>query len=455
MKAVPAAAAAHPPQGPATAARSYRPVWFALYAALVGLPLVLAWLTDPLEPPRPVLVDVGVGVGFVGLTLLLIQFALVSRLRPVSRPFGTDVLMQWHRGMGIASLVFVVAHPVLAGASWQAWNPLSGPAAMQAGALALWATVVIVITSTARKRVRLSYESWQVIHLVAACVITVAALWHVFAIGLYSGAPAVRWLLVAYAAVFAVLVGRYRLVRPVELARRPWRIAANDDIGGSVRLVAVRPDGHAGFSFEPGQFAWLMTGSTPMFSAQHPLSIASSAVPDDGRTLEFAIKALGDWSAGTVPALEPGRRVWVDGPYGGFTPDPTSPAPLVLIAGGIGIAPARSILRTMKDRRDRRPVRLFYAASDWSRVVFRAELDTLADALALDVCYVFERPGPEWTGERGFITADVLTRHIGAGIAGCEYFVCGPIPMIDSLERILTGLRVPGARIHTERFQMV
>jgi predicted ferric reductase len=421
----------------------------------VGLPLVLAWLIDPLPSPRPVIIDVGVGLGFIGLALLLIQFALVSRLRPVSRPFGGDVLMLWHRGMGIAGLLFVLAHPLLVGASWRAWNPLAGPAAMQTGALALWATVVIVITSVARARLHLSYEAWQVIHLAAACLITAAALWHVFALGTYSRAAPLRVLLAAYAVLFATLVVRYRVIRPLGLGRHPWHVVANEDIGGSVRLVRVRPDGHHGFRFEAGQFAWLMTGASPMLSAQHPLSIASSAVPNDAPALEFAIKALGDWSARAVPALAPGRRVWVDGPYGGFTPDPASRRPIVIVAGGIGIAPARSILLTMRDRDDRRPVHLFYAASGWTRVVFRREIEQLADILELTVCYVFEKPDPEWTGERGFITADTLTRHLPADVTACEYFVCGPIPMIDALERILTALRVPGSRIHTERFQMV
>lgn len=456
MKAEPAAVARSPSPEPATAVRRYRRTWFSTYVAFVCLPVLLAWLTDPIELPRPVVTDVAVALGLVALALLLIQFALVSRLRPVSRPFGADVLMQWHRGMGLVALVFLLAHPLLlTGTDWRMWNPFAGPAAVQSGAAALWVTVVIVASSVARKRLHLSYEAWQVMHLVAACVITVTALWHVLAIGVYSQVPLVRGTLIAYAALLAALLLRYRVIRPVELLARPWRIVSNDDIGGSVRLLRVRPDGHPGFRFEGGQFAWLMTGSTPLISAQHPLSIACSSVPGDAPGLEFAIKALGDWSAGTVPALRPGRRIWVDGPYGGFTPDPASSRPLVLIAGGIGIVPARSILLTMRDRGDTRQVHLFYAASDWSRVVFRNEIADLERTLDVHVSYVFENPDREWTGERGFITADMLRRRLPPALAECEFFVCGPVPMIDALERTLTTLGVPTNRIHTERFQMV
>lgn len=456
MRQKPAVVAAPPSAGPATAARARRHLWFAGYVALVALPLPLAWLTDPLPQPRPVRADVGVALGFLALSLLLIQFALVSRLRPVSRPFGADVLMQWHRGAAILALAFVVAHPVLVpGLPWSAWNPFSGPRATQTGAVALWATVVITVTSSRRKALGLSYEAWQVIHLGSACVIVVAALWHVMAVGVYTSAPALGWLLTMYAALFAALVVRYRLIRPLELARQPWRIAVNEDVGGNTRRVAVRPDGHAGFAFEPGQFAWLLTGRSPLLSAQHPLSIASSAVRGADGTIEFAIKALGDWSAMRVPELEPGRVVWVDGPYGSFTPDPASAEPLVLIAGGIGIAPIRSMLHTLSAREDRRRIYLFYAASDWSRVVFVDEIDRLTRTLDLHVTFVFEQPGTGWTGERGFVTTELLARHLPAGMAEFEYFVCGPLPMIDALESALTALRVPTRHIHTERFQMV
>ena len=456
MAVRPAAVAASPSPGPATAARARRRAWLAGYIALVLLPLVAAWLTDPLPTPRAARADIGVAFGFLALALLLVQFAPVSRLRPVSRPFGTDVLMQWHRGMGLAALGFVALHALLLpGVPWRAWILTVGSTGTRAGALAFWLAVAIVVTSVARQALRLSYEAWQVIHLTSACAITAAALWHVFAIGVYASAPVLGWLLVGYAGLFAVLLVRYRVHRPIGLARRPWRVVANEDVGGSVRRLCVRPDGHDGVRFEPGQFAWLLTGRSPFVSAQHPLSIASSAEPQQGGEVEFAVKALGDWSAMTVPALEPGRRVWVDGPYGGFTPSLTWHQPLVLIAGGIGIAPMRSILQTMRDRGAARQVCLFYAAANMTRVVFADELDALSRQIPLRVTYVFENPELSWRGERGFITVETLERGLPAGLSEFDYFVCGPLPMIDAMERVLTRLRVPPDRIHTERFQMV
>jgi mono/diheme cytochrome c family protein len=127
----------------------------------------------------------------------------------------------------------------------------------------------------------------------------------------------------------------------------------------------------------------------------------------------------------------------------------------VLIAGGIGISPMRSILLTLRDREDARPVVLFYAAHDWSRVSFRDEIDALTRTLNLTVVYVFEQPGDDWTGERGFVTADVVRRHLPRQYRRFVCFVCGPVPRMDALEKTLVEIGVPNRAVETERFDMV
>jgi predicted ferric reductase len=433
-------------------------VWFGLYVALTLLPLVVAWWERPWEAPRPFLVEASVATGLLALPLMVFQFALVSRLGPASRPFGSDALMQVHAQVGLVALAAVVLHSLLLlghGVPLSAWNPFGGPWLLQTGAIALWATLLIVVTSVFRRRLRLGYEAWQVLHLVLAVVLTAAMILHILAARGYAAEPGMRALLVAYGGLAFVALLRYRLVRPLLIWRRPWTLVENRDVGGSTRLLRVRPAGHAGFAFEPGQFAWLITGGSPLWSAQHPISMASSAErPPDG-TIEFAIKALGDWSGTVVPALAPGARLWVDGAFGAFTPEGHPAQGYVLIAGGIGISPMRSILQTLRDREDVRPIVLFYAAHDWKRVSFRDELEALRQSLHLTIVYVFEEPGDDWTGERGYVTADVLRRRLPRQYRRFMYFMCGPVPMMDALEEALVEIGVPAGAIQSERFDMV
>jgi ferredoxin-NADP reductase len=147
----------------------------------------------------------------------------------------------------------------------------------------------------------------------------------------------------------------------------------------------------------------------------------------------------------------------VDGPFGTFTLDreAASAEALVLIAGGIGIAPIRSLLLTLADRGDRRAIYLFYAVRDPGRVICGADLDALRERLNLDLVYVFERPGADWPGERGRLDEDTLRRHLPAGLRRFHYFVCGPAPMMAATEKALLKMGVPAAAINTERFDMV
>jgi predicted ferric reductase len=433
-------------------------VWFGLYVALTLLPLAVAWWERPWDAPRPFLVEASVATGFIALPLMIFQFALVSRLGPASRPFGSDALMQVHAQVSWVALGAVLLHPLLLlghGVPLTTWNPFSGPWLLQTGAIALWGTVLIVVTSVFRRRLRLGYEAWQVLHLALAVVLTAAMVLHVLAARGYGSEPGMRTLLVAYAGLALLLLLRYRVIRPLMLWQRPWEVVDNLDVGGSTRLLRVKPVGHPGFDFEAGQFSWLITGSAPLWSPHHPISMASSAERRPDAPIEFAIKALGDWSGTVVPHLKAGARLWVDGAFGAFTPEGHAAQGYVLIAGGIGISPMRSILLTLADRDDVRPVVLFYAAHDWSRVSFRDELEGLSQTLNLKVVFVFEKPGDDWDGERGFITAETLKRHLPRQHRRFAYFVCGPVPMMDAMEHALLALDVPADAIHSERFDMV
>lgn len=429
--------------------------WFGLYVVLALLPLgAAAWL-DPIHAARPAATEFGVAVGLLAFALVMAQFALVSRLDGSARPFGADALMQFHRQMGIAAFSLVLAHPLLLSAPLSAWLPAGGTAVTRSGAVALWALGALVVTSLLRRRLRLSYKVWQAVHLAASVVAVASMVAHVLAVNGYARAPEMRWLLAGYAGGFMALAVRYRIVRPLLIWRRPWEVVATRDEGGSTRTIRVAPLGHRGFAFDPGQFAWLITGRTPLWSQQHPISISSSAErPADG-PIEFSIKALGDWSSRTVPALRPGRRLWIDGPFGAFTPDRRPGQGLVLIAGGIGIAPMRSMLLTMKERQDRRHVVLMYGAHDETRLLFRSDLDALRTALNLTLVYVLEAPGDGWPGERGLLTRDVIARHLPRHHRHYQFFVCGPVPMMDGLEGTLAELGVPAGSIQTERFAMV
>jgi NAD(P)H-flavin reductase len=183
----------------------------------------------------------------------------------------------------------------------------------------------------------------------------------------------------------------------------------------------------------------------------HPFSFSSSAERDE---VEIAVKALGDFSS-RVHELEPGTTVYVDGPHGVFSMDQDEGPGFGFIAGGVGITGLISMLRTMADRDDLRPAVLVYANRDWEGVAFRDELERLEGRPNISVVHVLEQPPADWTGESGYVSPELLSRHLPRGYRRFQFFICGPEPMMDAAETALVELGVPAERVHTERFDMV
>ena len=113
-----------------------------------------------------------------------------------------------------------------------------------------------------------------------------------------------------------------------------------------------------------------------------------------------------------------GTRVYVDGPHGVFSMDRRQAPGYVFIAGGVGVTPLYSMLLTMREREDVRPVTLFYASADLGRHRLPQRAGRAERTMPnLEVVYVLGRPPEGWAGESGRITptyCDVISRRSSA-----------------------------------------
>jgi NAD(P)H-flavin reductase len=82
-------------------------------------------------------------------------------------------------------------------------------------------------------------------------------------------------------------------------------------------------------------------------------------------------------------------------------------------------------------------------------------LEALKARLNLTIVHVLGDPEEGWTGERGFITAEVFKRSLPPPYAAHEYFICGPDVMMDAIEKALGDLDVPMSQYHSERYSFV
>ena len=426
--------------------------WVLAYLGVVTAPLVFAAIGAS-DPGHSFWTNFSVALGFVGLAMMGLEFALVARFQAAAAPFGQDALLQFHRQIGYVGLAFVLVHVAIS-LRWEALtfrDAIRAPALVWFGVAAVGALIALVVTSVWRLRLRLSYELWHAAHTVLAVVAVVGALVHVYFVDEYVSTLWKQMLWGLMSAAFISLLVWVRLVKPRAMRDRAWRLERVGSERGRTTTLTLRPPDGARFRFDPGQFAWFAFDRSPFSLTLHPFSFSSSA---EGDEVELAVKAIGDFTS-RVHELEPGTTVYVDGPHGVFSMDQDEGPGFGFIAGGVGIAGLLSMLRTMADRDDVRPAILVYANGDWDGVAFRDELERLEARLNLTVVHVLERPPANWAGEVGFVTAEVLSRHLPRGYQRFQFFICGPAPMMDAVERALVELGVPGERVHTERFDMV
>ena len=427
--------------------------WIGLFLILILGPLILFIVDRP--PAREFWREFAVALGFAGLSLMGIQFIPTARLPSIGDTFPMDTLYYFHHWTSNLSLGLILAHPLILVLNnpnvLRLFDLTSAPWRARAGVIALLALVALVVASIWRQELRIIYEPWHLSHNVLSVAAVGLAFWHIFGVGYHTGVPAQRVLWIAYGVVWAGMAAYARLVKPVMLLSRPYEIVEVTKMRAKAWTVEIAPVDHSGFRFEPGQIAWLTINRSPFMIQEHPFSIASSA--ERRETYKFTIKELGDFTS-RIHECVPGIQVYVDGPYGTFTID-RRPAPgYIFVGGGIGSVPLISMLRTMADRDDQRPVIFFYGNPSWEEVVFRDELEELEKRLNLKLVHVVERPPEEWEGESGFITTEIFDRYLPPDRDEWITFICGPIPMIPFVEHGLQEVGIPRDQIHSERYEM-
>ena len=205
-----------------------------------------------------------------------------------------------------------------------------------------------------------------------------------------------------------------------------------------------------------GQFASLMIMRPGGWSEPHSFSIASA--PEDP-TLHLTIKKVGEFTS-AIPNLKPGTPVKCMGPLGVFCKDIDVKPLIVMLAGGVGIAPFLSVMRHFSNIKAGNKVTLFWVNKGIEDVFSSDEIEAMTNELALTVVYCFSREDnvqkyfrqeyPSVFYEKGRLSSDILKRHEFTKEAA--FYLCGPPPMMESALTELGSLGVDQSAVQQERF---
>lgn len=231
------------------------------------------------------------------------------------------------------------------------------------------------------------------------------------------------------------------------------------------RLVSVRPETptvrsfsfefpNGPFAFRPGQYIVVrLPGVSDPRGDSRTFSI-SSAPSDRGGVTVTTRRGPSPFKQHLF-GLSEGATAELWGPFGTFTPDPERAA--VLVGGGIGITPFRSVVREAAARRSVVPIVLLYSSRSVDEIVYRRELEDLARRWApFRLVLSVSRPSAgvgSWSGRTGRIDA-AMVREATRDLARPRYYLCGPPRMVEDLGAVLTrDAGVPSEDLRTELFQ--
>jgi predicted ferric reductase len=325
----------------------------------------------------------------------------------------------------------------------------------RAGLIATVAMIMLCVLSFRRKKMGTRYDVWRWAHAMLAVAALVGTYLHLYWLNHLMQNAAERTVFVAIlVGVGAIMINRW-VRRPFASLRNAYVVKAVYKETPTVSTLVLGPAGRQQrpMRHRPGQFAWIRLDSPfgPMQS--NPFSPASGI--DSPRDLEFTIRNAGDFTA-RIEQLTPGRKVYVDGPYGDFNDDSKGSQSLLLIGAGVGMSPMMSILRFHHFRGDRRLHVLVMAQRTPDELMFTDELRQMQETMNLEVIEVVSQPSTTWQGVTGRVDEELLGEILDADdLHSASVFICGPPQVTEAAKEVLVRLGIRAGDVRTEQFDLV
>ncbi|MHB1340633.1 MAG: ferredoxin--NADP reductase [Coriobacteriia bacterium] len=226
-----------------------------------------------------------------------------------------------------------------------------------------------------------------------------------------------------------------------------WKVAFLGQWPCAEGIVTFRFSKPAGYEFNAGQFFTLTLGTREGDQSKH---FSHASAPEDA-TIDLTTRITGSAFKDALMALAPGEDVTLTGPRGRLTVPPSARA-VGFLTGGVGITPARSIIRHLVLSGVPLGIALFYGNRSDDCVPYAEEFRALSGIRdGFTLVEVIEQPTGAWTSEVGRITADLVRRY-APGVEDYFWIVSGPPPMVEAMRTVVADLGLGPESVIFESF---
>ncbi len=235
----------------------------------------------------------------------------------------------------------------------------------------------------------------------------------------------------------------------LEIREYGGEIALTELVTSDIRRIRIKLLDEEPLSYKPGQYVQVRIdhdGGTDF----RAYSMAST--PDDGGEIELNVKRIPDGlGSGYLHSLEQGDHLELSGPYGDFFLRTDSDRTIVCVAGGVGLAPLKSIVLYWQAHQTHRRIELYYGARTTADLYDHEQFAALAAEHENFHYYpALSETDENWQGEKGFIHTVIDARRDADDPA--EAYLCGPPIMIEAVMGVLRAKNIPDERIWYDKF---
>jgi predicted ferric reductase len=435
----------------------YSLIFIGAYLLAVFSVLIIVLLTG-LDPESSIIFAIGKYFALMAFPIIAMQFVLSSRMKWIERQYGMGRIFRYHRYMAVLAIILLICHPVLL--SIGAGSPrllysLSNPWYVWVGKAALALLLIQVLTGLFRLNLHFEFQKWRFTHNIVGGSLLLIAFTHSFIMitrNLHF-AP-VQFLWIIFLAGAFSFYSYHKFILPVSLRKKPYRVDSVTRETPNVWTVKFIHQSGPLFDYKPGQFHYItLHRKKGLPEEEHHFTISSS--PAQKEYVTSTIKESGDFTS-LIGKTKPGDTASFEAPFGRFShmfyPEDED---FIFIAGGVGITPIMSMLRYMRDTHAQNPALLLYANRTEKDIIFRQELAEMEKNgfPLLKTVHILSNPGPDWKGEQGRISPEMLIR-LGGNFDGRIFYLCCPPPMMKGLIHTLHDMGIKNNRIRSEAFSL-